>query len=64
MGLDWMKRLKITIKSNTEAIKIHNIRMDENEKRILKLENEFKDLNEFKERNKGHGSQDKPERKC
>ena len=39
-----MKRLKITIKSNTEAIKIHNIRMDENDKRILKLKNEFKDL--------------------
>ena len=44
MGLDWMKRLKITINSNTEAIKIHNIRMDENDKRILKLKNEFKDL--------------------
>ena len=44
MGLDWMKRLKITINSNTEAIKIHNIKMDENEKRILKLKNEFKDL--------------------
>ena len=42
--LDWMKRLKITIKSNTEAIKIHNIKMDENDKRILKLNNEFKDL--------------------
>ena len=44
MGLDWMKRLKITINSNTEAIKIHNIRMDNNDKRILKLKNEFKDL--------------------
>ena len=44
MGLDWMKRLKITINSNTKAIKIHNIRMDENDKRILKLKNEFKDL--------------------
>ena len=37
MGLDWMKQLKITFNSNTEAIKIHNIRMDENEKRSLKL---------------------------
>ena len=44
MGLDWMKRLKITINSNTEAIKIHIIRMDENEKKILKLKNEFNDL--------------------
>ena len=44
MGLDWIKRLKVTINSNTEAIKIHNIRMDENDKRILKLKNEFKDL--------------------
>ena len=44
MGLDWMKRLKITINSNTEAIKIHNIRMNENDKRTLKLKNEFKDL--------------------
>ena len=44
MGLDWMKRLEITINSNTEAIKIHNIKMDDNEKRILKLKNEFKDL--------------------
>ena len=32
MGSDWMKRLKITINSNTEAIETHNIRMDENEK--------------------------------
>ena len=44
MGLHWMKRLKIPINSNTEAIKAHNIRMDENEKNILKLKNEFKDL--------------------
>ena len=41
MGLDWMK---ITINSSTEAVKIHNIRMDENEKEILKLKNEIKDL--------------------
>ena len=44
MGLDWMKRVKKTVKSNTEAIKIHNIRMDKNDKRILKLKNEFNDL--------------------
>ena len=44
MGLDWMKWLKITINSNTEAIKIHIIRMDENDERFLKLKNEFKYL--------------------
>ena len=44
MGLDWMKPLKITINSSTEAIKIHNIGMDENEKKILTLKNEFKVL--------------------
>ena len=44
MGLDWMKPLKITINSSFEAIKIHNIGMDENEKKILTLKNEFKVL--------------------
>ena len=33
MGLDWLKRLKKTINPVTEAIKIHNIRMNENEKK-------------------------------
>ena len=32
MGLDWLKRLKKSINPVTEAIKIHNIRMNENEK--------------------------------
>ena len=44
MGLDWMKRLGITIKTITDDIEIHNIKMDETEKKILKLKNEFKDL--------------------
>ena len=44
MGLDWMKRLEITINSSNEAIKIHNIRMNENKKKILRLKNEFKDM--------------------
>ena len=44
LGLDWMKRLKITINSSTEAIKKHNIIVDENEKKFLKLKNEFNDL--------------------
>ena len=44
MGLDWMKRLGITVNTTTDDIKIHNIKMDETEKKILKLKNEFKDL--------------------
>ena len=44
MGPDCMKRLQITISANTEEIKIHNIRLDEPEKKVFKLENEFKDL--------------------
>ena len=44
MGLDWMKRLGITLNTRTNNIKLHNIRMDETEKKILKLKNEFKDL--------------------
>ena len=44
MGLDWMKRLGITLNTTTDDIKIHNIKMDETEKKILKLKNEFKDL--------------------
>ena len=37
MGLDWMKRLQITISANTEEIKIHNIRLDEPENKIIKM---------------------------
>ena len=44
MGLDWMKRLGITLNTITDDIKIQNIKMDETEKKILKLKNEFKDL--------------------
>ena len=44
MGLDWMKRLGITVNTTTDDIKIHNIKTDETEKKILKLKNEFKDL--------------------
>ena len=44
MGLDWMKRLGITVNTTTDDIKTHNIKMDETEKKILKLKNEFKDL--------------------
>ena len=44
MGLDWMKRLGITLNTTTNDIKIHNIKMHETEKKILKLKNEYKDL--------------------
>ena len=39
-----MKRLGIPVNTTTDDIKIHNIKMDETEKKILKLKNEFKDL--------------------
>ena len=44
MGLDWMKRLGITLNTIVDDVKIHNIKMDETEKKILKLKNECKDL--------------------
>ena len=44
MGLDWMNRLGITLNTTTEDVKIHNIKLDETQKKILKLKNEFKDL--------------------
>ena len=44
MGLDWMQRLKINLSSNNEAIQIHNIKLDNMDKKIIKLENDFKDL--------------------
>ena len=43
-GLDWMNRLGIALNTTSEDIKIHNIKLDETEKKILKLKNEFKDL--------------------
>ena len=44
MGLDWMQRLKINLSSNDEAIQIHNIKLDNMDKKITKLQNDFKDL--------------------
>ena len=44
MGLDWMNRLGIALNTTSEDNKIHNIKLDETEKKILKLKNEFKDL--------------------
>ena len=44
MGLHWMNRLAIALNITSEDIKIHNIKLDETEKKILKLKNEFKDL--------------------
>ena len=42
MGFDWMQRLKINLSSNSDAIKFHNIKLDNTEKRIIKLQNDFK----------------------
>ena len=44
MGLDWMTWLGIALNTTTEDVKIHNIKLDETQKKILKLKNEFKDL--------------------
>ena len=44
MGIDWMKQLEISLNTTNENIKIHNIRLDDTEKKILKLKNELKDL--------------------
>ena len=44
MGLDWMNRLGIALNTTTEDVKIHNIKLDETQKKILKLKNDFKDL--------------------
>ena len=43
MGLDWMQRLKINLNSNNGAIQIHNIILDNTERKIIKLQNDFKD---------------------
>ena len=39
-----MKRLGIALNTTSDDMKIHNIKLDETEKKILKLKNEFKDL--------------------
>ena len=44
MGLDWMQRLKINLNSSNDAIQIHNISLDNTERKIIKLQNDFKDL--------------------
>ena len=44
MGLDWMNWLGIALNTTTEDVKIHNIKLDETQRKILKLKNEFKDL--------------------
>ena len=44
MGLDWMQRLKISLSSNSEASQIHNIKLENTDKKIIKLQNDFKDL--------------------
>ena len=44
MGLDWMQQLKINLNSNNDAIQIHNINLDNKERKIIKLQIDFKDL--------------------
>ena len=44
MGLDWMQRLKIYLSSNNEAVRIHNIKLDNMDKKILKFQNDIRDL--------------------
>ena len=39
-----MQRLNINLSSNNEAIQIHNIKLDNTDKKIIKLQNDFKDL--------------------
>ena len=39
-----MQRLKIKLSSSNDAIQIHNIKLDNTERRIIKLHNDFKDL--------------------
>ena len=53
MGLDWMNRLGIALNTTSEDIKISNVKLDETEKKTLKLKNEFKDLfyNNFETKN-------------
>ena len=44
MGLDWMQRLKINLSSNNDSIQIHNMKLDNTERKIIKLQNDFKDF--------------------
>ena len=44
LGFDWMQRLKIKLSSNNDAIKIHYVKLDNTEKRIINLQNDFKDI--------------------
>ena len=44
MGLDWMQRLKNNLSFNNDAIQIHNIKLDNTRRRIIKLQNHFKGL--------------------
>ena len=41
LALDWMNRLSKALNTTSEDIKIQNIKLDETEKKLLKLKNEF-----------------------
>ena len=44
MGLDWMERLGIHINTINSEIQIHNVKMDDTERKTAQQKNEFKDL--------------------
>ena len=44
MGLDWMQRLKINLSSNNDAIQIHNMNLDNTERRITEFRYDFKNF--------------------
>ena len=61
MGLDWMQRLKFNLSSNNDAIQIHNIKLDNTDRRIRKLQNDFKNSFYNNKRDKNSLSQNKSE---
>ena len=42
MGLDWMQRPGIALNTTTDSNKVHNIKLDDTEKKILKLKTNSK----------------------
>ena len=44
MGLDWIKRLRIHLNAVNSEIQIHNVKMDDTERKTVQLKNEFRDL--------------------
>ena len=44
MGLDWMERLGINLNTIYSEIQIHDVKMDDTERKTVQLKHEFKDL--------------------